>query len=282
METVGEQGLWSFVNQGESINKVKCTKVRHSSGYKVSSFLELAKVVAALQFHNRHLLMMFRGQYIDYKNQLGSTSLRPSIFRSDAHSKVSDFELKSRFTRLNHAEAMLIKTYQKTKSLGVKALLRQQITRWSILQHYEVCPTPMLDVTNSLRIAASFASLDMPSEAYIMVIGVPNLSGAITACAEAGIQIIRLSGICPPSAVRPHIQEGYLLTQYPEISEFDQTHAYKLYEMDFGRRLVAKFIFEPKEFWKNSAGFPQIDKSALYPESDPLMDIAQEIKKSLQ
>ena len=43
------------------------------------------------------------------------------------------------------------------------------------------------------------------------MLGVPNLSGAITASAEAGLQIVRLSSVCPPSAVRPHIQEGYLL-----------------------------------------------------------------------
>lgn len=36
-------------------------------------------------------------------------------------------------------------------------LKRQRILHWSILQHYEVSATPLLDVTHSLPIAASFA-----------------------------------------------------------------------------------------------------------------------------
>ena len=100
--------------------------------------------------------------------------------------------------------------YSRLQLLGVDRMKRQQILRWAILQHYEVCPTPLLDVTHSLRIAASFASAHADNSAYIFVVGVPNLSGAVTASAEASIQTIRLSSVCPPTAVRAHIQEGYL------------------------------------------------------------------------
>ncbi len=37
--------------------------------------------------------------------------------------------------------------------------------RWAILQHYEVCRTPLLDVTQS--IAASFASMVNGDERYV-------------------------------------------------------------------------------------------------------------------
>lgn len=114
------------------------------------------------------------------------------------------------------------------------------------------------------------------------MLGVPNLSGAITASAEAGLQIVRLSSVCPPSAVRPHIQEGYLLGEYPEMSGTEQKENYFPYEMDFGRRLVAKFAFAPASFWKND-NFPQATKSALYPseKSDPLFRLALGVKKQL-
>jgi len=156
------------------------------------------------------------------------------------------------------------------------------VLRWAILQHYEVCPTPLLDITHSLRIAASFASLDMPDKAYVFVLGVPNLSGAVTASAESGLQIIRLSSVCPPSAVRPHIQEGYLLGEYPEMADFQQKANYAHYEIDFGRRLVAKFCFTPRLFWKNDA-FPRIKRPALYPSvnDDPIYQLTESVKAAI-
>jgi hypothetical protein len=161
-------------------------------------------------------------------------------------------------------------------------LRRHRILRWSILQHYEVCTTPLLDVTHSIRIAASFASLAEKETAYLFGLGVPNLSGAITASAEAGLQIVRLSSVCPPSAVRPHLQEGYLLGEYPEMAGYEQKENYFNYEIDFGRRLVAKFAFSPSSFWKND-NFPKVAKTALYPsaKNDPLYQLALGVKEQL-
>jgi hypothetical protein len=107
------------------------------------------------------------------------------------------------------------------------------------------------------------------------VLGVPNLSGAITASAEAGLQIVRLSSVCPPTALRPHIQEGYLLGEYPEMAGYDQKQHYPHFEIDFGRRLIAKFRFNLKSFWKNDA-FPKVKRPALYPnQNDPLFQLTQ-------
>jgi hypothetical protein len=137
-------------------------------------------------------------------------------------------------------------------------------------------------VTYSLRIAASFASINAENQAFVFVIGVPNLSGAVTASAEAGLQIVRLSSVCPPTALRPHIQEGYLLGEYPEMIGFEQKELYHHYEIDFGRRLVAKFRFDPTTFWSSDA-FPRVKKRALYPssKSDPLCEMTDEIKQKL-
>jgi FRG domain len=167
--------------------------------------------------------------------------------------------------------------------LGIDRLKRHRIIRWAILQHYQVCATPLIDVTHSLRIAASFASNKHDAgEAFVFIFGVPNISGAVTASSEAGLQIIRLSSACPPDAVRPHIQEGYLLGEYPEITDFTQKSHYRYYEMDFGRRLVAKFSFDPKVFWKSKNYTPAPD-AALYPAEhrDPLLQIASDIKSAV-
>ena len=107
----------------------------------------------------------------------------------------------------------------------------------------------------------------------------PHISGAVTASAEAGLQIVRLASVCPPSAVRPHIQEGYLLGEYPDLSGTDQKQLYESYEVDFGRRLIAKFRFDPARFWYKSEAFPKVPERALYPPAgeDPLCDLASAV-----
>jgi hypothetical protein len=225
---------------------------------------------------------MFRGQSGDYRNAQGNTTLKPTLLRPDGQGNPAAATLIARFERLERAERELVARYATSGFLGVERLRRHRILRWSILQHYEICTTPLLDVTHSLRIAASFASLGENSKAYLFVLGVPNLSGAVTASAEAGLQIVRLSSVCPPSAVRPHIQEGYLLGVYPDLVDYAQKENYDHYEMDFGRRLVAKFVFNPATFWKNG-NFPKVTRRALYPSAteDTLYKLMLSVQQTL-
>ena len=285
METIGSQKIWSFYDGSRAAEIVKNATVRAGGGNRVASFMELATKVAELQFKNRDHVLLFRGQRNDRRNRKKNTTLKPSLFRPEAKSadNPGPLLLTQRFDRLKRAEGELVNRYEKARLLGTERLKRQRILRWSILQHYEVCSTPLLDVTHSLRIAASFASLRATADAFVFVLGVPNLSGAITASAEAGLQIVRLSSVCPPSAVRPHLQEGYLLGEYPEMTDADQKEFYGHYELDFGRRLVAKFRFNPATFWKNDA-FPRVGDEALYPSAaqDPLARLALEIKEALK
>jgi hypothetical protein len=248
----------------------------------VRSFLELAKKAAELQFLNRDHVLLFRGQGNDHRNIQGNTTLKPTLFRPEGSGNPSSGTLIRRFELLTKAERELVTGYTAARLMGHQRLLRHRILRWSILQHYEVCATPLLDVTHSLRIAASFASLGSADSAFVYVLGVPNLSGAITASAEGGLQIVRLSSVCPPSAVRPHIQEGYLLGEYPEMAGYEQKANYFHYEIDFGRRLVAKFRFRPSSFW-TSGTFPQVTKKALYPRpsDDPLYRLALDVQRTV-
>lgn len=283
MEQIGNQDIFSFLDRASKAESHTCTEIRASSPCKVDSFLELATKVAELQFRNRNHVLMFRGQSRDHKNVQGRTSLKPSLFRPTKGKNPSTDALCHRFSILSRAEILLVREYRKAKFLGSRRLERYRILRWAILQHYEICSTPLLDVTHSLRIAASFASARSSERAYIFVLGVPNLSGAVTASAEAGIQIVRLASVCPPSAMRPHIQEGYLLGEYPEMIGIEQKASYKHFELDFGRRLVAKFQFNPRTFWKKNDDFPLVAEMALYPsaENDPVRHMAEQIKLAL-
>lgn len=279
METIGNQQLWSWLDGAEKAEQVSNTKVRKDRGRLVENYLDLAQKIAELQYRNRDYVLMFRGQANDFKNRQSNTSLRPSMFRS-SESTSNSTDIQMRYDRLRRAEEILVARYS---HMGHDRLKRYQLIRWAILQHYEVCDTPLLDVTSSIRIAASFASMGNTHEAFIYALGLPNVSGAITASAEASVTILRLSSVCPPEAVRPHIQEGYLLGEYPEISSWNQKRQYENYETDFGLRLVAKFRFKPASFWQADRDFPQIARKALYPssENDPLLPLMEEIKRSI-
>ena len=147
---------------------------------------------------------------------------------------------------------------------------RMKILQWAILQHYQQCKTPVLDVTQSLRVACSFAANDdknPPNEAFLMVLALPQIHGPISVCTASEIQIIRLASIVHPKFARPHVQEGFALAEYPDPVAHDTRGSY---EFDFGRRLIAKFRFNPKQFWvAEKDSFPPVAHSALYPKEKP-------------
>lgn len=284
MDIIGSQKIWSFVEGKSATVPTTCSAVRKATALFVRDYMDLATKVAELQYKNRDYVLLFRGQAGDHRNRSGYSSLRSKMMRATTSTRVpTPATLERRFMRLREAEALLVQHYDAARLVGRERLRRQQILRWSILQHYEVCRTPLLDVTHSLRIAASFGSENADGEAYVFVLGVPHISGAITASAEAGIQIVRLSSVCPPTALRPHIQEGYLLGEYPDLSDVAQKAHYSFAEMDYGRRLIAKFRFRPSSFWDKSGNFPRVSHEALYPAlaKDPLKRLAEAVTSDL-
>ena len=283
MDTIGSAALVTFLDGVADCVSATNTRIRKDPGFRVSTFLDLAARVAELQFRNREHLLLFRGQRSDHRNRQGNTSLKPSLFRPLPTGPRAGAEarwqtaLAERFARLDRLSQALAERYRAHGLLGVDRISKHRLVRWAILQHYGICPTPLLDVTHSLRIAATFAALDADQEAFVYVLGVPNLSGATTASTESGVQIIRLASACPPRALRPHIQEGYLLGEYPEIDSLDQNAHYAACDVDFGKRLIGKFCFDPRTFW--TPDFPRISREALYPTpvQDPLSAIACEL-----
>jgi hypothetical protein len=69
---------------------------------------------------------------------------------------------------------------------------------------------------------------------------------------------------------------------YSGANNFEQNANYRHHEMDFGRRLIAKFRFNPATFW-SSVNWPQATEDALYPKNhrDPLLGVALEVKGTL-
>ncbi len=283
MEKIGNQKIWSYFNDVSTAKAASNTKIRAGDGHRVQTYFELAKKVAELQYPNRDYILLFRGQRTDHKTSKHNSTLKPTLFRLNGKKLPTSKTLEKRFAFLRRAEIGLVDRYAKAGFIGIERLKRHRILRWAILQHYEVCPTPLLDVTHSLRIAASFASRQAGSgDVFVFVLGVPNLGGAVTASSEASLQVVRLSSACPPDAVRPHVQEGYLLGEYPEIADIESNITYRYYEMDFARRLVAKFRFEPAPFW-HSPNFRPAPEEALYPKEhrDAVLALTVDLKGSL-
>lgn len=110
----------------------------------------------------------------------------------------------------------------------------------------------------------------------------PNRNGVVTASSESGFPIIRLSSACPAQTVRPHMQDGSLLVEYPRIADSDRNSGYSMLEMDFARRLIAKFKLELDTFFWKGKTFHRLRRS-IYPKeySDPSLLMTQQIKSGI-
>ena len=251
------------------------------SAHRVQRYDELLKRVATLSFHNSRFRLLFRGQTNDYRIEShdgtgGRSVLFPSILRK---SKASP---KQRFARLRQAERLLVDELPREDSLH----LNLPLSRWAILQHYEVCETPLLDVTHSLQVALSFAFGDQKNrpkdDAFLYVLAVPHLTGPVSVSIESMTQTIDLSQLCPPEALRPHFQSGSLLSDYPGRQELGQRRTTSsLVPDDFACRLLTKFHLVDLRKWKRQ-GFSQIPTDLLFPNaSDRWYALTREVKKAL-
>lgn len=234
-------------------------------GHPVRSYVELLRKVAALSYHNSRFQLLFRGQRKDHRiNMKGEpanrSSLYPSILRPIAGPR-RDLLLESRFERLARAEAYL------GEELGDQDVRTLRIVRWAILQHYEVCETPLLDATLALQTALTFATSDSKSgDGFVYVFAVPQLTGPVSISTESMTQTVDLSQVCPADALRPHFQSGVLICDYPEYTNRHETHnKLGFVANSFACRLLSKFHLLDIGNWP-SEGFTPTSKKILFPD----------------
>jgi hypothetical protein len=244
-------------------------------GHEVSSYRELLKKIAALSYHNSRFRLLFRGQTRDHVRPGGHSSLYPSIFRP-SRSGDRRGELKARFAALRVAEELL------KQGLSVRDVHRDQIVRWAILQHYEVVPTPLLDVTRSIQAALSFALAGESDEGYLFVLAFPHLTGPVSVSIESLTQVIDLSQVCPPAVLRPHFQEGLLVGDYPVVDNAESSHGGKgMIGNNFACRLLGKFRLTTCSRWANE-GFLATRNDILFPAEDEWLPIVNAIKNKVR
>lgn len=249
-------------------------EVAKDEGYFVKTFRELVEEVAKLSYLNKDYLLFFRGQSSDYKGKTGKSSFYPTIYRSDY---LTQQELDYRFDKLYSASKILAELFKKHKIEGQYELRRKRFIQWSILQHYEVTETPLIDVTQSIRVACSFSQLSNEQDtAFIYVFGLPYYTNRISINSEQDLVNIRLLSITPPQALRPYFQEGFLVGTDDITNEYDRKE-----ELDLNNRLIAKYeIPNSNSFWGKS--FDRIPKNALYPNDDTIEKICRDIGKDLE
>lgn len=247
--------------------------VGRSAAFAISTYRQLVEHVARLAYLNRDHLLFFRGQDKDYQSKAGGTTLYPAIYRGDY---LPQRELAYRFDQLNLASRMLSDEFTARKIEGHRDMSRKRLIQWSVLQHYEVVATPLLDLTHSLRVACSFAQLaSTDSVCYVYVLGLPYVTHRISIDSEQDVVNVRLLSICPPKALRPYFQEGYLAGTPDVTNEYESKS-----ELDFRNRLIAKFaIPRSKRFW--GEGFEITPKAALYPSGDEIESLCAGLRDRL-
>jgi hypothetical protein len=259
------------------------SEVRSSNPKSIRSYPELVRAVARIQFGNPEYSLFFRGQDKDYAIPSGSSSMYPSIYRSPNDISLSVDKLEERMTKLTFAQEVLLEEFRVRNLVGSVRLSDFKELCWAILQHYEVCDTPFLDITSSLQAAASFALRHKTSTGILYVLGFPHVNGSISYYVEEALINIKLLSICPPDAQRPYFQEGYLVGTFPTTVRKKQPY------LDVAARIIAKFrlTWGTDDFWKEEASaipdralLPEED-NALFPEDDIVKIICKEIKDKL-
>ena len=240
----------------------------------VPNYKELRKHIAQLSYANKDYILFYRGQKEDYKTpKSGKSTFCPTMYRAD---RLKKEELKYRWQKLNRASEIFVEKLRSKYPNKAHIIKRKRIIQWSILQHYEVTETPLIDVTQSLKVACSFAMLDNDNEyAYVYVFALPYYTNRISVNSEHYLTNVRLLSVAPPQALRPYYQEGFLIGE----DEFSETYTNKD-ELDLNNRLVAKFKFKnTKEFWGDSE--KALTREDLYPKDDEVEALCKEVSNEL-
>lgn len=260
--TIRRRTTWRFA-------PASSTAIRRSPGHEVRSFRELVRIVAELSAANPRLFPLYRGQNQDYRNAAGASMLYPSLFRRPAGKhRVTRRVIEARQRYLREVIAQL---------RANPPLARWQIPLashtevwWALLQHYELAATPLLDLTQSLRVAATFALTEPQlwqgrQEGYVFVFGLPNAPACLAPMVDEEMVLVRLQSVCPPNAFRPHFQEGYMVGRWPLSRE-------KLKGDNAAYRLLGKYRLDnySGSFW--DPDFAPLPRAAIYPSDDAFGD----------
>ena len=285
MEPLTSKNYFAYRHNSDEIvgTAVAGLPISTQSCHAIHSYEDLLSKISALNFYNSSLQIVFRGQDRDYysngnKGKPVRSNLYPSLLRSLPMEQAKRREkIKERIEKLTKAEDLL------KARLKDGYIHRHRLVRWAILQHYEVCSTPLLDVTSSLQTAVSFALSNGGKEGFLYAIGLPHQSGPLSVSIESMTQLVDLSKLCPPAAARPHYQHGLLVGDYPTgLDTNDLVSRAPKVSANFSCRLLSKFHLKNTDGWVGKHFFPT-PTAILYPnDRDTWYPVLADIKEEIR
>lgn len=277
-------GVRSYIEWGHRINSADrhgiddLSDVAYAPGspellesMTINNFTELMDLVAFLAVMNKNHTLLFRGQTCDI-------SPLPSLLRArwapPGEAQGITFDLnRARNHYWKQLELVGDLIYPVLRNEGLprwRHMKYRSYARWAVIQHYELWPTPVLDFTTSLRIAASFAFglKKHAAHGYLYIICTPrlrsdlmNLPSRVGDKPAESLLAFRLNSVCPPKARRPHLQDGALISSYPidNPSDLMSTNNSLL------SNLAAKVVLSNNgHFWSDE--FPIHTEASLLPD----------------
>jgi len=242
--------------------------------WPVQSYDELIDAIAFLTVMNKRSTLMFRGQR-------SQAEPLPRLFRDRGRFMETDhcFDLtpQNRAKYWSYLPEIGSAVYEicRRPKFGLprwRGLERIREVQWAVIQHYELWPTPMIDLTSSLRVGSTFAlgwngqSATRPTKGYLYVVGMPSPSGSIVFDIDEHITLARLHSCCPPIARRPHLQDGFLVGRFP-FKDTEDRDSRKKSSLRF--RTIAIFeLTHNGDFWGRV--HTPLPKDALLPDDDGL------------
>jgi len=278
--------LSTSTEKGTIIDQESSVRPVNDPGYSIKSYPQLLNCIAAIKYQNPSFDIFFRGQNKDYPtNDNGLTSgLYPSIFRNAFNRPSGALTppkiVQRRYEILNKAENILIDELSNPDlKFNAQMFKRFPILRWSILQHYEICDTPLLDVAPVLDIALTFGSGQDQDSAYLYGIALPRHTQIVSNSVLTETQSINLAQICPPNFLRPHYQNGFLIGNYPSVMNYE-VKIRGTY--NFSNRLLVKFKIENIGELTRT-GFNKLLTELIMPdEQDQLIPIVKSIAEQIK
>jgi hypothetical protein len=262
-------------------------QVKNDAPLTASSYADLVDLVSFFAVMNKRHNLFFRGQRENWP-------LQPAIFRqswrsaSGTQHQIPQSAGRRIWEHLNDKISRIVLTECKKLPMPRRNTLKMfREAVWAVAQHYELWPTPLIDVTQNLRIAASFALWDGESTGCLYIVALPPSTNSVTFDADEHVVLARLHAVCPPVAKRPHYQDGFLVGRFPFLdptpNSIDSDPA-KF--SDLRRRLIARISLtdnddesrrrnrQPSGFGFWSDDFPRMSERALMPDrnDDQLLD----------
>lgn len=226
--------------------------VRTLKGFKVSTFRELIAITGTVSLRNRKYDCYFRGQSKDYIDSNNRTIIYPGICRPVLPEvSIQTVTIEERWNNLLRFVKYIA---------GIQSRERSIEYYFALIQHYELMPTPLIDITQSLRVACSFA-LNDSDDGYIYMIGLPYAHGSISHFIDQNMVLAKLQHVCPANAERPRYQEGYLVGRLPFTAK-------KAAGDNLAKRIIAKFSISAADgkFWDDQ--FIPLSREILFPLTD--------------